>query len=50
MGAWSFVALAIGDIALLRCAGRKASASPATGYMKVHQAEQESLLNTAFGK
>ncbi len=50
MGAWTHMALAIEDIVLLRYAGRKASASPATGYAKVHQAEQESLLNAAFGK
>lgn len=28
---------------------RKASASPATGYSKVHKAEQEKIINKAFG-
>jgi 2-oxoglutarate dehydrogenase E1 component len=27
---------------------RKASASPATGYSKVHKAEQEKICNQAF--
>src|SRR6185436_17192776 len=40
-GAWSFVALDLQDVVSLRYAGRRASASPATGYLKVHQAEQE---------
>lgn len=47
-GAWSFVALDLQDVVSLRYAGRKASASPATGYLKVHQAEQEALLLSAF--
>lgn len=29
---------------------RKASASPATGYKKVHDAQQAEIINTAFGK
>jgi 2-oxoglutarate dehydrogenase E1 component len=28
---------------------RKASASPATGYSKVHKAEQERIVNQALG-
>jgi 2-oxoglutarate dehydrogenase E1 component len=27
---------------------RKSSASPATGYSKVHKVEQEKIVNTAF--
>jgi 2-oxoglutarate dehydrogenase E1 component len=50
MGAWSFVTLATEDLTRLRYSGRKASASPATGYPKVHQKEQETLVAAAFGK
>jgi 2-oxoglutarate dehydrogenase E1 component len=28
---------------------RKASASPATGYLKVHKIEQDKIVNKAFG-
>jgi 2-oxoglutarate dehydrogenase E1 component len=54
MGAWSFVAPLLGELLLisqnLRYAGRKASASPATGFIAVHNLEQEALLDAAFGQ
>ncbi len=56
-GAWSFVepfieeslAAAKCAIARPRYAGRKASASPATGLMKRHQSEQAALVSHALG-
>jgi 2-oxoglutarate dehydrogenase E1 component len=52
MGAWSFVAPRLSEILLegqkLRYAGRQASASPAAGQMKMHQAEQERLVKEAI--
>jgi 2-oxoglutarate dehydrogenase E1 component len=54
MGAWRFVRerLLDGDVAAggreLRYAGRKESASPATGSHKVHLAEQEALVRSAL--
>jgi 2-oxoglutarate dehydrogenase E1 component len=54
MGAWSFVAPHFAELLLisqnLRYAGRKASASPATGFAAVHNLEQEALLDAAFGQ
>jgi 2-oxoglutarate dehydrogenase E1 component len=32
----------------LQYIGRKASASPASGYVKVHNKEQDKILTTAF--
>jgi len=56
-GAWPFMALNLtealaerGDSRPLRCVSRPASASPATGSTKKHQAEQEILLGEAFGR
>lgn len=53
-GAWFFVAPLLQDLLLisqrLRYAGRKASASPATGFTAVHNMEQEALTDAAFGK
>lgn len=56
MGAWRFVGPRIGDVledlgrADLRIgyAGRKEAASPATGYLKVHNREQKELVETAL--
>ncbi|OEK03128.1 2-oxoglutarate dehydrogenase E1 component [Roseivirga sp. 4D4] len=47
MGYWSFVQRAYKeqDLTLI---SRKASASPATGYAKVHAQEQEEIINKAF--
>ena len=53
MGAWTFVRGLIQDLLLpgekLAYAGRKPSASPATGSMRVHRAEQAALIDAAFG-
>ena len=56
-GAWFFVepfieealAAAKADVGRARYAGRKASASPATGLAKRHQAEQAALVADALG-
>src|SRR5699024_7523315 len=52
MGAWTFVAPRITEELQkkqsLRYVGRQASASPAAGHMKIHQAEQEKLLEKAL--
>ena len=47
MGYWSYILRVMPkrDIELI---SRKASASPATGYAKVHKAEQEKIVNKAF--
>ncbi len=57
-GAWFFVEPLIEDclsaagagVSRARYAGRKASASPATGLMKRHQAEQAALVADALGQ
>ncbi len=52
MGAWTFVSSRISEQLQkgqqLRYVGRQASASPAAGQMKIHQAEQEKLVNEAL--
>ncbi|HET6527706.1 MAG TPA: multifunctional oxoglutarate decarboxylase/oxoglutarate dehydrogenase thiamine pyrophosphate-binding subunit/dihydrolipoyllysine-residue succinyltransferase subunit, partial [Balneolaceae bacterium] len=54
MGGWTFVAPRITEQLqekqTLQYAGRQASASPAAGHMKVHQAEQNKLLTEALGQ
>ena len=47
MGYWSFV-LRFMDPATLELVSRKPSASPATGYLKVHKVEQEKLVAKAL--
>jgi 2-oxoglutarate dehydrogenase E1 component len=47
MGYWSFVQRMMPD-QKFKLVSRKASASPATGYSKVHKTEQEKLINQAF--
>ncbi len=47
MGYWSFVQRAYKEKSLTLIS-RKASASPATGYAKVHAQEQEEIINKAF--
>jgi 2-oxoglutarate decarboxylase len=53
-GAWSHIALSLPDHlpegATLRRVSRKASASPAAGSSKVHEAEQAALIEGAFGR
>ncbi len=47
MGAWQFIANEFRGLDI-KCISRKASASPATGYKKVHEKQQEELLKKAF--
>jgi 2-oxoglutarate dehydrogenase E1 component len=47
MGYWTYI-LRYMFKAGLELVARKASASPATGYSKVHKAEQEKIVNQAF--
>jgi len=47
MGAWQFIYMQYPDMNVI---SRKASASPATGFKKVHEAQQEDLLKRAFKK
>lgn len=53
MGGWFFVAPRITSLLKrgqkLTYAGRQASASPAAGQMKIHQAEQQKLITETFG-
>ena len=52
MGGWTFVRERLSDALLpsqkLAYAGRRASASPAAGSMRVHREEQAALVATAF--
>jgi len=48
MGAWQFISNEFRGMDL-KCISRKASASPATGYKKVHEKQQEEILMKAFG-
>ena len=47
MGYWSYILRSMPK-QQLEVISRKASASPATGYSKVHKAEQEKIVNQAF--
>ncbi len=47
MGYWSFILRFISDLNPTLIS-RKASASPATGYAKVHKEEQETIINKAL--
>jgi len=48
MGAWSFIMNRFRKEPL-EVVARKSSASPATGFKKIHDAQQEALIKTAFG-
>lgn len=54
MGAWFFVQPRIAELLTinqnLRYIGRRESASPASGFMKVHEQEQEAIKNAAFAQ
>lgn len=54
MGAWFFVQPRIAELLTinqnLKYIGRKESASPASGYMKVHEREQEAIKNDSFAQ
>ena len=47
MGAWQFMKINLAGVGL-KLISRKASASPATGYKKVHEAKQEEIVQVAF--
>ncbi|GAB4415839.1 MAG: 2-oxoglutarate dehydrogenase E1 component [Bacteroidia bacterium] len=48
MGPWNFLLRVITDIDI-KYIGRKPSSTPATGYHKQHIAEQEAIIQEAFG-
>jgi 2-oxoglutarate dehydrogenase E1 component len=48
MGFWSFVLREFPEMGLGNVIARKASASPATGFSKVHAKEQNDLVERAF--
>ena len=48
MGYWAYMLRIFPRRNELKVIARKPSASPATGYAKVHNKEQEDLVNTAF--
>ena len=55
MGAWQymhsiFVNKELGLDVDLHLAARKSSASPATGFKKIHDQQQERILRQAFGE
>jgi 2-oxoglutarate dehydrogenase E1 component len=45
MGYWSYILRYMSGLELI---SRKASASPATGYSKVHKVEQEKIISQAL--
>ena len=47
MGAWAYMRLKLPFVDL-KLISRKASASPATGFKKVHDATQKSIVEDAF--
>ena len=47
MGAWSFIATFHGELGLKPIA-RKMSASPASGFVKIHNLEQADIVDKAF--
>lgn len=56
MGAWMHIAPQIGEVLddlkreslRIKYAGRRAAASPATGYLKIHEREQKQLIDETF--
>jgi 2-oxoglutarate dehydrogenase E1 component len=48
MGAWSYILRIISGLSL-QVIARRPSSSPATGFIKEHNAEQAHLVNIAFG-
>jgi 2-oxoglutarate dehydrogenase complex dehydrogenase (E1) component-like enzyme len=47
MGAWGYLCLTQSQYGW-KYAGRRAAASPATGYPKAHEQEQQALVAAAF--
>ncbi|MDH5475740.1 MAG: 2-oxoglutarate dehydrogenase E1 component, partial [Cyclobacteriaceae bacterium] len=50
MGYWAYLLRTYYKRTGIQIAARKPSASPATGYAKVHAIEQENVVRSAFGK
>ncbi len=48
MGSWSFILRELSEIGITDLISRKKSASPATGYTKLHLKEQEAIVNKSF--
>lgn len=49
MGAWGFLAVTYPEYGW-QCVSRKAVASPATGFLKAHEKQQEAIVDAAFAK
>ena len=50
MGGWQYMNN-FGELKKeLRCIARKSSASPATGFKKVHEAQQKAIVDKSFEK
>jgi 2-oxoglutarate dehydrogenase E1 component len=49
MGAWNYILRVVTEVELTYY-GRKPSATPASGYAKQHNAEQQEIIDLAFGK
>jgi 2-oxoglutarate dehydrogenase complex dehydrogenase (E1) component-like enzyme len=49
MGAWRHVSFSLPDISF-RLISRRSAASPATGFKKRHDEEQEIIVSAAFEK
>ncbi len=50
MGAWTFLLRWRDMFSDISCVSRKSAASPATGYMAVHNKEQQEIIDKAFAK
>ncbi len=50
MGYWTYILRSFYERKDLELVARKPSASPATGYPKIHQREQERIVNAAFDR
>ena len=48
MGPWSYMVRMLPEVKM-KLISRKASASPATGYNKIHKIEQEKIINESLG-
>ena len=49
MGAWQHIVTHYYEVTNLKLIARKASASPATGFKKVHEKQQAEIVDKAFG-
>ncbi|MBL7792816.1 MAG: hypothetical protein JNK77_10860, partial [Saprospiraceae bacterium] len=49
MGAWQYLLVNLAEAAGFTPVTRKASASPATGFKKVHDQQQHDIVDAAFG-